>query len=225
MFLTGMAANPLVAEAASATLGVNFTWGAWALGAVVPGVLGLALLPLLLFKLAPPSLLDGSAAQAQASDTLREMGAWGRGEKTMAVVFLLLIGLWCTAALHGLGSGLVAWIGVMILVITGTERWEHITGNAKAWDTLIWLGGLLAMANALKDEGVVRWFAETMQGQVAGLSGIILVVVIAVIYFYSMMAFSMLTAHISALVAAVHGAFARWRCAQDGYCRFVSLLL
>ena len=41
-----------------------------------------------------------------------------------------------------------------------------------------------------------------MQTQVAGLSGIVVVLALALIYFYSMYGFSMLTAHISALVGA-----------------------
>jgi len=202
MFLTGMAANPLVADAANAVFGVNFTWATWALGAIVPGLLGLALLPLLIYRLERPSLSDATAARAQATEHLEKMGAWSRGEKIMAGVFAILLGLWSTSALHGMSSGLVAWIGVVILIVTNTERWEDITSNAKAWDTLIWLGGLLAMANALKDEGVVTWFANTAQTQVGGLEGVTLVVALAVIYFYSMYAFSMLTAHISAMVAA-----------------------
>ena len=49
MFLTGMAANPLVSEAAKEVLGIPFDWGAWALGGLVPGLIGLALLPIFIF--------------------------------------------------------------------------------------------------------------------------------------------------------------------------------
>ena len=41
-----------------------------------------------------------------------------------------------------------------------------------------------------------------MKSRVAGLDSLTLVIVLALIYFYSMYAFSMLTAHISAMVAA-----------------------
>jgi DASS family divalent anion:Na+ symporter len=101
-----------------------------------------------------------------------------------------------------MGTGLVAWIGVMVFLLAEVDDWKHIKGNSKAWDCLIWLGGLLAMANALKSEGVVEWFAAAMESHVAGLSGIVVVVALGLIYFYSMYGFSMLTAHISALVAA-----------------------
>ncbi|MEZ0367820.1 MAG: SLC13 family permease, partial [Candidatus Sericytochromatia bacterium] len=45
MFLTGMAANPLVAKAASEIYHLDFSWSRWALGALVPGLTSLLLLP------------------------------------------------------------------------------------------------------------------------------------------------------------------------------------
>lgn len=202
MFLTGMAANPLVAKAAADVFGVDFGWGTWALGAVVPGLASLALLPLFTFRIARPTVVDARAAQKKAKTDLDEMGNWTRNQKVMGAVFVMLLTLWSTKGIHGMGSGLVAWIGVCALFVSGTQPWKAMIGNAKAWDTLIWLGGLLTMANALKSEGVVGWFVEKMQGQVVGLGTITLVVVLALIYFYSMYGFSMLTAHISAFVFA-----------------------
>jgi len=202
MFLTGMAANPLVAQAAADIFHVELGWGTWALGALVPGLIGLALLPLLMRSLARPTINDVSAARARAQEGLAEMGPWSRGQTITGGVFLLLVLLWSTTPLHGMGAGLVAWIGVAVLLVSGTERWEDVTGNARAWDTLIWLGGLLTMANALRDAGVVSWFATIMKGHVAGLGGVTVAVVLALIYFFSMYGFSMFTAHISALVSA-----------------------
>jgi len=49
---------------------------------------------------------------------------------------------------------------------------------------------------------VIGWFAASVQTQVSGLSGLVVVVALGLIYFYSMYGFSMLTAHISAMVAA-----------------------
>ncbi len=202
MFLTGMAANPLVAKAAEDVFNIEFGWGTWALGGLVPGLVGLALLPLWLFKLCPPELTDTTKAQAQSRQDYAEMGPWTRGQLITGGVLVLLLLLWSTKKCHGMGTGLVAWIGVMVFLLAEVDDWKHIKGNSKAWDCLIWLGGLLAMANALKSEGVVAWFAAAMESHVAGLSGIVVVVALALIYFYSMYGFSMLTAHISALVAA-----------------------
>lgn len=205
MFLTGMAANPLVARAAKDVFDIDFGWGTWALGAIVPGLIGLLLLPLFLYFVAKPKLKDTRSAQEKASTELEKMGNWKFGEKVMSFVGIILIALWSTKPLHGLSTMLVAWIGVSLLILTRTLNWNDVIKNHNAWDTLIWLGGLLAMANSIKDKGLIDWFAANMQVMVSGIDGISVVIILALIYFYSMYAFSMLTAHISALVVVFFG--------------------
>ena len=58
--------------------------------------------------------------------------------------------------------------------------------NYKAWDTLIWLGGLLTLATSLKDLGFISWFAENIQQSLTGISPVFLFLSLALIYFYSM---------------------------------------
>ena len=202
MFLTGMAANPLVAKAAQDVLNVDFDWATWALGAIVPGLTGLALLPWFIKWLAPPQIKDTTAAYEKSKTDLAAMGGWSRGEKIMGWVFVLLIVLWSTKALHGLHTTLVAWVGVCVLLLTNTEKWSDMVENSKAWDTLIWLGGLLTMANMLKAYGFIAWFADNIGGMIQGIDGMTVAIVLALVYFYSMYMFSMLTAHIAAMVAA-----------------------
>lgn len=201
-FLTGMAANPLVSKAAADIFGVEFTWGMWALGALPPALLGMFLLPSFVAKLHPPELVEAGPARERARQDLKAMGPWSKAEKWMATIFVVLITLWVSKAFHGMGTTVVAWIGVCLLFLSGTQTWDDMTHNFRAWDTLIWLGGLLAMANALRNHGFVEWFATTMSGYVDGLAPLLVVIVLVLIYFYSMYAFSMLTAHISAFVGA-----------------------
>ena len=203
MFLTGMAANPIVAQQAAAILDINFDWGTWALGAVVPGLVSLALLPLLIYRLAPPQLDDASAARRAAQEQLAALGTWTRREQLMSGVFLLLLALWTTkGTFHDMGSSLVAWIGVCTLLITRTDRWEDMARDHGAWDTLVWLGGLLSMAAALQTHGVITWFANGMRDAVTGIDGVLVALVLALIYFFSMYGFSMLTGHITAMAGA-----------------------
>lgn len=201
-FLTGMAANPLVAKAASDVLNVEFSWGMWALGALPPALLGMLLLPAFVAKLHPPELVDAGPARERAQEQLKDMGPWSTAEKWMAAIFAILILLWVSKFVHGMGTTVVAWIGVCLLFLSGTQTWDNMTHNFRAWDTLIWLGGLLAMANGLRNHGFVEWFAGAMSSHVDGLPPLVIVVTLVLIYFYSMYAFSMLTAHISAFVGA-----------------------
>ena len=58
------------------------------------------------------------------------------------------------------------------------------------------------MANLLKAQGTIGWFAKLVEGQVTGMTAISAMILLAVIYFYAMYGFSMLTAHISSMVVA-----------------------
>ena len=197
-FLTGMAANPLIAK----ETGIDFDWGTWLLGSIVPALVSFLVLPLFLLKLAPPELTDAQGARSQARSDLDEMGPWTRTEKTMLGVFVLMVGLWASKPLHGLHTTTVALTGVGILLVTGAEKWKDMKGNAAAWDALIWLGGLISMADALRNLGFISWFAEAMKDEVVGMDPLAALLALVLVYFYSMYGFSMLTGHIKAMVAA-----------------------
>ena len=49
MYMTGMAANPLVTKAANDIFGVDFGWTTWILGSIVPGLISLLLLPHIIY--------------------------------------------------------------------------------------------------------------------------------------------------------------------------------
>lgn len=55
MFLTSMAGNPMIGKLAG-EMGITITWTSWALAAIVPGLISLAVIPLLLYRFYPPEL-------------------------------------------------------------------------------------------------------------------------------------------------------------------------
>ncbi len=205
MFLTGMAANGLVSAAAQDVAGVEFGWGMWAKGAIVPGLAGLILLPVFLKFLLKPTGVDVAAARAKAGSDLKAMGPMSRNEWIMLGVFVLMLGLWTTAKFHHIHTAVVALLGVVICLVTGAQKWNDMAKNYGAWDAMVWLGGLIMMAGALKDFGVIDWFANNAKGWVTGFTPFYAAILLALIYFLSMYAFSMLTGHITAMVAAFIG--------------------
>ena len=205
MFMTGMAVNPLVTKAANDVFGVDFGWSTWALGSIVPGLISLLLIPQFIHLLARPSSSDGRAAQAKAQGELEKMGPMNIKEKLMLGVLVLLLVLWATKFIHGMGTTLVAWIGVLLLLLTNTQNWNDIIKNERAWDTLIWLGGLLTMANLLLEYGFIQWFVDNLKLAVSGIDGFTVIIILSIVYFYSMYAFSMMTAHISAMIVPFLG--------------------
>ena len=75
MFLTGMAANPLIADFALKLGGVQLTWLRWLSGSIVPGALTMRTVPWLLFKLVRPEILDTAPARELARN---ELAGWDR---------------------------------------------------------------------------------------------------------------------------------------------------
>ena len=53
MFLTAMAGNPLICQFAF-NMGVKLNWTTWALGAIIPGIINLSIMPLFLYYLILP---------------------------------------------------------------------------------------------------------------------------------------------------------------------------
>ncbi|MFB6306725.1 MAG: DASS family sodium-coupled anion symporter, partial [Flavobacteriales bacterium] len=205
MFMTGMAANPLISEYAGKIMETEFSWTDWALGAIVPGIVSMAFLPKLLSKISPPKLKDTTAARFEAKKELDNMGRMSINEKLTLTVFILLILFWALSFLHGLSTTVVALCGVIAMLLTSVLKWEDIISNKGAWDTFIWLGGLLTITSLLKDHGFIEWAKENLEASLSGWEGMTILLILGLIYFYSMYFFSMLTAHITALVPAFFG--------------------
>jgi divalent anion:Na+ symporter, DASS family len=86
MFLTAMAANPLAAKLAG-QMGINVSWGQWAIAAIVPGIASLVLIPFVLYRLYPPEIKATQGASELAKQRLTEMAGMRSEEWTMLAVF------------------------------------------------------------------------------------------------------------------------------------------
>ncbi len=202
MFLTGMAGNAIIYGVAKEA-GVDFSWGVWALGSVVPGLLGLFLLPIYLGMLIKPEVSGIAAARRKAAMELRAMGVMTAREKILIAVMLLMLSLWASHGhLHHIYTATVALLGVALLLLTKVERWQDMARNYGAWDALIWLGGLIMMAGFLRELGMIEWFAENARMWVSGKGALFVGIVLTLVYFFSMYGFSMLTGHITAMAGA-----------------------
>ena len=203
MFLTGMAANPLISKIALDIFQIEFDWLNWALGSIVPGLVGLAGLPVLIKYLSPPTIKSIQPMREKVKDDIKAIGPWTLSEKITILTLGMMLFLWSTKPIHGWGTTTVALLGLITILLLGTISWDQMVKNYKAWDTLIWLGGLITLATSLKNLGFISWFAENIQQYLTGISPLLLFLSLALIYFYSMYFFSMLTAHIMALVSAI----------------------
>lgn len=198
MFLTAMAANPFFAGLTEQA-GFTITWGMWALAAIVPGILSLIVMPLIVYKLYPPSIKNTPHAADFARKKLAEKGQLHKKEWLMLVVFVALVTLWILGGVIHMSATLAALLGLALLLVLRVLDWKDVTGESNAWDTFIWFSTLIMLATSLSTLGFTPWFSEQIVELVGGLQWQIAFGVLFLIYFYSHYFFASNTAHVGAL--------------------------
>ena len=199
MFLTGMAANPLIAEFARKIAGVELTWVRWLAGAIAPGLLTLVLVPLLIRRIVPPTLADTAPARAHAEEALAELGPMKPVERRLGVVMLAVMAGWVSSPWHGTPNTFVALAGVAALLLAGVITWDDLLAERRAWDALIWFAPLLMMADALQETGVIGVLSGSLFARLHGLPWIAALPALLVAYLYLHYGFASMTAHVTAL--------------------------
>ena len=126
MFLTATAPNPLVAEFARQGSGITLTWTTWALAACVPGIVGLVLVPYVVYRLCPPETQETKVAQSLAAERLEAMGPLSRSELIMVGVFSLVLLLWLSGEWHGISATTIACLGLALLLLTRVLEWQDV---------------------------------------------------------------------------------------------------
>lgn len=200
MFVTAMAANPLILELAF-DQNVAITWGMWAAAASVPGIISLLLVPYLIFKLYPPEIKDTKNAAALAKEKLAEMGSIKQQEIVMIFTFITLLSLWIFGSNFGIGTTIVALLGLGLLLVTRTLSWQEILQDSNAWNTFIWFAVLVTMAGQMNELGLIPWFGESVHVVVKDTNWMLAFGVLALVYFYSHYFFASNTAHVTSMYA------------------------
>lgn len=198
MFFTGQASNPIAAQIAGQN-GFPITWGSWFVAGSVPGIVSLAVIPLVVMKLFPPEIKKTPEAAAFAADELLKMGPMSRAERILAVVFAGVCVMWATAGRHGIDITVTALLGASALLLTGVLTWDDVKSEKTAWDMFVWYGGLVRLGRALNEGGVMRAFADSMGGWFADTPWPFMFGVALLIYFYAHYAFASITAHLLAM--------------------------
>lgn len=199
MFLTGQASNVIVAKLAMQSANIDLNYSTWLLGSSVPGILSLAFIPWLIFKLYPPTVTHTPDATRLATKELERIGPMKRNERTMLCVFALVAGLWMTGPLHQIEYAVVALLGVCLLFLTGVLSWDDIISERGAWDVFLWYGGVVRMAEAVGKSGLTEKFAQSSAGMTSGLAWGAALAILLLIYFYAHYGFASITAHVTAM--------------------------
>lgn len=199
IYLTGMAANPLIAEFALKIGHVELTWMRWFSGSVVPGFLTLAIVPWLLFRWVTPEIRDTGPARELARADLARRGPLTREEKwLMVIMFGVMVG-WVSSPWHGIPNTFVALAGLSAILLAKVLTWDDLLDEKRAWDALIWFGPLVMMADQLNEIGVIKILSGKLFGLMAGWPIALVLFALVASYCYVHYSFASMTAHVTAL--------------------------
>jgi divalent anion:Na+ symporter, DASS family len=206
MFLTGMAANPLIAEFARKIGHVELTWVTWFTGAIVPGLLSMAVSPWIISRLARPEIRDTEPARELARKELARMGPLGRDEKWLLAIMACVMAGWVTSPWHGISNTFVALAGLSAILLARVLTWDDLLSERNAWDALVWFAVLVMMADQLNETGVVKILSVKLFGLMGGWPWPVLLFLLVASYCYIHYAFAGMTAQATALYPGFLGA-------------------
>ncbi|MFP3121897.1 anion permease [Ectobacillus funiculus] len=197
--MTAMAGNLLMVSFAANTVGIHLSWGTWALAAILPGLISIAIIPYFLYKYFPPEITKTPEAKEVASTELDKMGKMTLQEKILVVVFLGAIAGWATAQFTGLDATIVAMAAVCIMLLSGVLNWEDVISEKGAWDAMIWMGGILGLANNLSEMGFFKVFAKSISSLLVGVPWPVALITVFLIYVFSTYGFASGIAHVTSM--------------------------
>ena len=199
MFLTGQGGNVLAASLAATVAGVPITWSSWLVSAILPGLISVALVPYVVYRLLPPIIKHTPAAPEFARAELKRMGPLTGSERVVLLVIVSMCVFWASGGWTGIHAALVALVGVTVLLVTNTLRWESALADRGAWDVFIWYGGLVMMGNTLNHTGVPGSFAMWVGSWFVNVAWFPVLIVVLLIYFYAHYGFATVTVHVLAM--------------------------
>lgn len=170
MFLTAMAPNVLASDYMIKLLNVNIDWLLWAKAMVIPGLVLLAIMPYLVYKMVTPEMkeLDNKAIAAEG---LAKLGPMKQSEKSLVFVFILALLGWSMPAILQQGFGIkialdstaVAIAAMALVFLLGVMPWSEMEKAKGGWNTLIWFGGIIGLSSVLSKAKFFDWLAKVMQ--------------------------------------------------------------
>ena len=199
MFVTGMAPNLLATEMAGKIAGVSISWADWFIAFAPVGIVLLLLLPLAVYFIYPPEVKAGEEVPKWAAGELNKLGGLTMREIQLAVLVLLALTLWIFGG-DFINATTVAMAVIVLMVLLKVVSWDDILSNKQAWNTLVWFATLVALAGGLSRVGFVKWFADTVGGQMAGFSPTVAMLLLLAVFYFTHYLFASITAHVTAML-------------------------
>ncbi|WP_337998277.1 DASS family sodium-coupled anion symporter [Oleispirillum naphthae] len=166
MFMTSSAPNLLVFSFAVSILGLNMSWGEYALAAFPPCFVLLMIIPLFYNRLARPEL-DKIDNKVLAAEGLKKLGPTKIQEKVLAALFVLALILWGTSQWTKVNSGAVAIAFIAGVLFFRVVEWDDLLKEKSAWSTMIWYGAIISLATGLAKLGFFKWIGSIVAAHIS----------------------------------------------------------
>jgi len=202
MFVTALAPNLLAVELVEKIARQEITLSAWFMGFLPMSLVLVATLPWAVYKIYPPEVKEAPAVPQWAAGELLRMGPVKRSEWAMASLGVLAVGLWIFGS-KLMDATTVALVVIGLMILLGIVSWEDMVGSKTAWNTLVLLATLVALADGLNKVGFVAWFAKGSARGLTGLSPMAVMVGLVAIFFVVHYMFASITAHATAVLPVV----------------------
>ena len=202
LFATALAPNLLALELVHKTVGISVSIGEWFASSWPVGLTLIATLPLVVYLVYPPGVKSSPDVPVWARGELDKMGPMSRGEWTMATLAIVAVIVW-TAGGAFIDPTTTALFVVSVMLVTGLLTWQDIVGNWRAWNVLVLLATLFAMADGLTKVGFIPWFAHGIAIYLGQFSPTVAVIGLVAAFFLSHYMFASLTAHTVAVLPVV----------------------
>jgi DASS family divalent anion:Na+ symporter len=201
LFMTASAPN-VAAVGLAAANGVKISWFGWVAAAIVPALISYLLVPFIIYKMYPPEIKETPNAKPWADQQLKDMGPMKKSEKIMLAVFILALILWMLSSFIGLDATWIAFLATALLLVTGVLSTKDMLNETGAWNVVVWFSILIFMANQLSLKGgVIPWLQVSIKSVIGGMSPVLVMAILVLVYFYSHYLFASGTAHVVAMYA------------------------
>ena len=199
IFSTAGAPNLLALALVRKTANIDISWFEWFVGFLPAGLILFVSLPYLIYKIYPPEIKTSKEIPPWAAQELRQMGKISAKEIGLGILVILALALWIFGG-SILDAATVGVLVVSLMLVTKVITWSDILGNRPLWNTFVWVGTLVTMADGLNKVGFVTWFAKAAASLLTGMSPVTVMVILVVIYFVVHYMFASNTAHVTAIL-------------------------
>jgi DASS family divalent anion:Na+ symporter len=104
---------------------------------------------------------EGSVSKGFARARLKELGPMSKMEKQSAVVLGLTLLAWMTEKVHGVDSSVVAVVSLAAFSTLGVID-RPAFRSAIAWDSIVFIGGVMSIANQLTALKIDKWISSLL---------------------------------------------------------------